>query len=325
MDSPPSDPIPAESALIKENLLRWPQAAGGEAVLINLSENHTFRIDMPDGHKFALRLHRPRYQSRRAIGSELAWLEAITDQTEIPVPRPIPGADGEIVQELAPDRFAALFAFEKGEVPSEDDGDLTDLFATLGRYAATLHKHVAEWQQPEQFVRPIWDAAGILEPDSPWGDWRKAPGVEGDDRETLDALDAQLREDLRAYGTDIDRFGLIHADMRLANLLVEDGEVLLLDFDDSGYGWFLYDLAASLSFIETSPQVPALIRAWLAGYLELRTLKPEDIRMIDAMILLRRMALLAWIGSHGETALAQRHAGRFAADTADMARKYLSR
>lgn len=324
MDSAPSDPVPAELALIKENLVRWPQARGGEVTLINLSENHTFRIDMPNGLKMALRLHRPRYQSRNAIGSELAWLEAITDQTDIPVPRPIPGADGEIVQEVAPDRFAALFAFERGEPPSEE-GDLTGLFTTLGRYAATLHKHVAEWQQPEKFVRPIWDAAGILEPDSPWGDWRKAPHAEGETRETLEVLDVRLREDLRAYGTDIDRFGLIHADMRLGNLLVDADEVLLLDFDDSGFGWFMYDLAASLSFIETSPQVPALVRAWLAGYLEVRPLKPEDIRMIDAMILLRRMALLAWIGSHGETTLAQRHADRFALDTATMARKYLSR
>ncbi len=324
MDSAPSDPVPAELALIKENLARWPQTVGGEAVLINLSENHTFRIDMPDGRKFVLRLHRPRYQSRTAIGSELAWLEAITDQTEIPVPRPIPGADGEIVQELGPDRFAALFAFEPGAAPSEE-GDLTGLFATLGRYAATLHKHIGEWQQPEKFVRPIWDAGGILEPDGPWGDWRKAPHADGETRDTLEALDLRLREDLRAYGTDIDRFGLIHADMRLANLLVDGDDVLLLDFDDSGYGWFLYDLAASLSFIETSAQLPALIRAWLTGYLEERPLKPEDIRMIDAMILLRRMALLAWIGSHGETTLAQRHAERFAIDTAAMARKYLSR
>lgn len=324
MDSAPSDPVSAELALIKENLARWPQARGGEATLINLSENHTFRIDMPNGLKMALRLHRPRYQSRLAIGSELAWLEAITDQTDIPVPRPIPGADGEIVQEVAPDRFAALFAFERGEAPSEE-GDLTAIFNTLGRYAATLHKHVGEWKQPEKFVRPIWDAAGILEPDAPWGDWRKAPNADGETRDTLEALDGRLREDLRAYGTDIDKFGLIHADMRLANLLVDTGEVLLLDFDDAGYGWFLYDLAASLSFIETSPQVPALVRAWLTGYLEVRTLKPEDIRMIDAMILLRRMALLAWIGSHGETALARQHAGRFALDTATMARKYLSR
>jgi len=324
LDSALSDPSVDELTLVEANLERWPAAAGGAATLINLSENHTFRIDGPKGARHVLRLHRPRYQSRAAIGSELSWLEAITDETDIPVPRPIPGADGEIVQEVAPERFAALFAFESGQEPLPD-ADLVPLFATLGRYAATLHNHASAWRQPDKFVRPIWDAVAILDASGLWGDWRKAPHVEGETLDVLMELDAALRQDLRAYGTDIDRFGLIHADMRLGNLLVDGDQTVLLDFDDCGHGWFLYDLAASLSFIETSPQVPALIRAWLAAYLEIRQLKPEDLRMIDALILLRRMALLAWIGTHGETNLAQAHVDRFALDTAALARKYLAR
>ncbi|MDC9824308.1 phosphotransferase [Devosia sp. ZB163] len=324
MDRAPNDPQADELSLVAASLERWPAVAGGTPVLINLSENHTFRIDGPKGAHHVLRLHRPRYQSRAAIGSELSWLEAITDETEIPVPRPVPGADGEIVQEVAPDRYAAMFAFEPGEEP-QADADLVPLFATLGNYAATLHNHVSVWQQPEHFVRPIWDAVSILEPSGLWGDWRKAPHVEGETLAVLTELDSALRADLRAYGTDIDRFGLIHADMRLANLLVDGETTVLLDFDDCGHGWFLYDLAASLSFIETSPQVPALIRAWLSAYIEVRPLKADDFRMIDAMILLRRMALLAWIGSHAETDLAKAHADRFALDTAALAEKYLAR
>ena len=324
MDGATSGPPADELSLVTEALGRWPIAADGQPVLINLSENHTFRIDGAGGARHVLRLHRPRYQSRVAIGSELSWLEAITDETEIAVPRPIPGADGEIVQEVAPERYAALFAFERGSEP-QPDGDLVPLFATLGRYAATLHNHAANWRQPDNFVRPIWDAIGILEPAGLWGDWRSAPNVYGDTLATLAALDQALRRDLTDYGTDLDRFGLIHADMRLANLLVDREHTVLLDFDDCGFGWFVYDLAASLSFIETSPQVPALIRAWLGAYMEIRPLRADDIRMIDAMILLRRMALLAWIGSHSETELARTHTDRFALDTANLAVKYLGR
>lgn len=323
MDIASSDPLSAELSLVSSSLVRWPALAGGTPVLVNLSENHTFRIDGA-GAPAMLRLHRRGYQSRASIGSELSWLQAIAADTDIPVPRPIPGEDGEILQELEPDRFAALFGFEPGVEPTAD-ADLAPLFTTLGRYAAQLHRQVADWQQPEGFVRPIWDAVGILEPAGLWGDWRKAPHVEGEVLEVLVALDAALRRDLAAYGTDIGRFGLIHADMRLGNLLLDGERTVLLDFDDCGHGWFLYDLAASLSFIETSPQVPALIRAWLGGYMEIRPLQPEDLRMIDAMILLRRMALLAWIGSHGETELARAHADRFATDTAAMASRYLNR
>jgi len=323
MDGARSGAAKDVEALVAANLARWAEVDGGTPVLINHSENHTFRVDGPGSARHILRLHRPHYQSRTAIQSELAWLEAL-EVVDIPVPRVLRARDGTAVQEVAPDRFAALFAFEDGVHPTPEQ-DLVALFATLGRYAATLHTQVIGWEQPDRFVRPIWDAIGLLEPAGLWGDWRKAPHVEGEVLADLTALDARLRSDLTLYGTDIDRFGLIHADMRLANLLVDGERLVLLDFDDCGFGWFMYDLAASLSFFETSPQVPALIRSWVGAYMQVRPLKSDDIRMIDAMILLRRMALLAWIGSHGETELARAHAERFALDTSLMARKYLAR
>jgi Ser/Thr protein kinase RdoA (MazF antagonist) len=112
--------------------------------------------------------------------------------------------------------------------------------------------------------------------------------------------------------------------MRLANLLVDDETVTLIDFDDCGFGWFMYDLAASLSFIDAGPDLPALKRGWLDGYTAIRPLSPDDLGIIDAMILLRRMALLAWIGSHAETPLAAQHCEQFANQTARLAKAWLA-
>jgi Ser/Thr protein kinase RdoA (MazF antagonist) len=56
-------------------------------------------------------------------------------------------------------------------------------------------------------------------------------------------------------------FGLIHADLRLANLMVDDQGLTAIDFDDCGFGWWVYDLASALSFIETDPRLPELIAA----------------------------------------------------------------
>ncbi|HHY50325.1 MAG TPA: phosphotransferase, partial [Alphaproteobacteria bacterium] len=169
------------------------------------------------------------------------------------------------------------------------------------------------------FSRPVWSIGAMLDPDGLWGDWRAAPHVDGEIRRRLDRLDQRLRDALGAYGRTPDRFGLVHADMRLANLLVAGRRVMLLDFDDCGFCWFLYDLAASLSFIEMRADLMDLVAAWTAGYAGVRPLSPEDRAMIVPMILLRRMVLLAWIGSHGETDLARRHAPVFARDTADLA------
>ena len=300
---------------------------GGSAHLLNLSENHTFRIDVPCGGRFILRVHRPGYQSAVAIDSELEWLAALRAQTDLRLPRVIPGGNGRLVQTLRPageaPRRAVMFAFEPGLEPQFGAG-LVGLFETLGRYAAIAHRHALGFRPSPGFSRPVWNAAAILDPDGLWGDWRRAPGVTGTIASRLAALDAQLRARLATYGQEAGRFGLIHADMRLANLLVDGDRVTLIDFDDCGFGWLMYDFAAAVSFHETDPALRGLRQSWLTGYRAVRPLAAADEAVLDTMVLLRRMALLAWIGSHGETDLARAHAPGFAGDTADLADLWLA-
>ncbi|MBU1304247.1 MAG: phosphotransferase [Alphaproteobacteria bacterium] len=312
---------------IASALSLWPDLANGTGELVNYSENHTFRIDTPAKGSFSLRVHRQGYQSEAAIRSELAWLEAIGRDTTVPVPQPIAGRDGRLLQVFtAPDgtqRLAVLFHQIAGSEP-DTDSDLPGLFATLGAYAAQLHRHAMAWQQrPDDFDRPVWHAAAILAPDGLWGDWRLSPDVDAEARQLLETVSHLLTERLDAYGTGADRFGLIHADMRLGNLLVDADRVTLIDFDDCGFCWFAYDFAAAISFHEMRADMPALRDAWLDGYGGVGALAPPALASIDSMVMLRRMALLAWIGSHGETQLAQTHRPGFAAGTLNLARRYL--
>lgn len=313
--------------LLERQLQLWPDLEGGHATLINLSENHTFRIDTPDGGQHIIRVHRPNYQTNRAIHSELTWLEAIGKDTSIPVVKPMRGVNGELVQSVQIDEagtqtFAVRFQFEAGDI-AETLTDLRGFFGQLGAIAAQCHGHVEHWQRPAVFSRPVWNIEAILNPDGLWGDWRQASHVTGDVALSLMQLDQRLRADFAAYGTGPDRFGLIHADMRLANLLVDGDAVRLIDFDDCGIGWFAYDFAAGVSFLEDSPEVPQLKAEWLAAYRKLRPFSTDDERMLDAAVLLRRMALLAWIGSHNEVDLAQHHAPDFARNSAKLAEAYL--
>jgi Ser/Thr protein kinase RdoA (MazF antagonist) len=312
-------------AIARSALARWPGLPGSGLQLINHSENHTFAVDAPGGKRFALRLHRPGYQSHATIESELAWLAAIRRDILLPVPEPVPGLDGTMLQTLeGPEGGAAcvLFRHIAGSEPVMSDG-LGDLFGTLGDYAAALHGHVETWRPPAGFVRQVWSANAVLDADGLWGDWRKAPGLDAEYGPVVARLDTELRRQLAAYGTGRDRFGLIHADMRLGNLLVEGDHVSLIDFDDCGFCWFTYDFAASISFHETHAAVPDLKQAWIDRYTRRRTLSRYDLASIDAMVMLRRMALLAWIGSHAETPLAQTHAPGFAEGTAILADRFL--
>ncbi|HWU18284.1 MAG TPA: phosphotransferase [Devosia sp.] len=318
--------MPLSPRDIEPALSLWPELAGGRARLINNSENQTFLVETERRGRFTLRIHRPGYQSRPAIESELAWMAALRRDTDVPIPEPLPGADGQLLQSFETDeeeaRHAVLFRFVHGSEPSPDS-NMADLFLTLGRYAAQLHLHAMQWKRPPGFERQVWQAATILDADGLWGDWRVAPGVDKTIRSILDRADAALWRRLGEYGLAEDRFGLIHADMRLGNLLVDGPGVTLIDFDDSGFCWFVYDFAAAISFHETHASVPALRAAWIEGYRSVRPLGEEHVQAIDSMVMLRRMALLAWIGSHNETRLAQTHMRGFAAGTAQLAERYL--
>jgi Ser/Thr protein kinase RdoA (MazF antagonist) len=309
---------------IRAALGRWGIGGDAEVRLVNHSENHTYRIDAAEG-RLCLRVHRPRYQSARSIESELDWLDALRRESGVRVPVPVAGKDGRLLQAL-PDgedaRHVVLFEFIDGREPVFD-AHLVRTFRKLGGQAARLHLHAVSWRQPTGFERQAWDARQVLDPNGLWGDWRTAPDITGGARKVLDRLDERLRCDLEAYGTAPERFGLIHADMRLGNLLIDGEDLSIIDFDDCGHCWFAYDFAAAVSFYETDALVPQLRQAWLEGYLPLRSLSDQDIIAMDTMVLLRRMALLAWIGSHGETALAQQHRLGFAEGTVVLAERYL--
>lgn len=313
--------------MANESLPLWPVPMGAKARLINVSENATYLVEA-DNFRSVLRIHRPAYHSREGIGQELAWARALSDDGMVRTPSPIPGRDGEFVQEgqvpgLPEPRLMVMFEFAAGRQPDENE-DLTAPFERLGAIAARTHIHSQNWTKPELLQRLVWDTEAVFSPNAYWGNWRDAPNVTPEIREVLEEAEVVVCERLARFGKGPDRYGLIHADMRLANLLIDGDNPTLIDFDDSGLGWFLYDFATGVSFMETHPQVPALREAWVRGYRGVRPLSSEEEREIDTFVMLRRMALLAWIGSHIEAPEPQSMAPHFAAGTAKIAREYLS-
>ncbi len=307
----------------------WELPGRPRARLINVSENCTYLVETDSGARSVLRIHRKGYHGTRAIRSELRWLRALADSRTIDVPAAIAGRNGEFVQSaVQPDDHVptnlVMFAFIDGCHPDEC-GDLITKFRTLGRIAANTHRHATHWKPPDDFFRPAWDLNAIIGPEPRWGNWRDAPNVTAAIRTVLEHAEETLWTRLRKFGAGVDRYGLIHADMRLANLIVKDGRTWLIDFDDCGSGWFLYDFAAAVSFMEDHPRVPDYKEAWIEGYCETRDLLQEDVAEIDSFVMLRRLALLAWIGSRIESTEPRKLAGKFASCTAELAEVYLHR
>ncbi|WP_026988257.1 phosphotransferase enzyme family protein [Fodinicurvata fenggangensis] len=314
--------------LADQSLQLWGIPDNATARLINVSENTTYLVEAPDGSRSVLRIHRENYHSKRAIQCELAWMQALSEDNCVVTPAVIPGQDGEAVQtarseDLENPRHMVMFEFVPGEQPDENH-DLVTSFEELGEMAARTHEHSIRWQRPQPFERLVWNLDAFYGADATWGNWREGPNLTEGAHEVLERVEATVKRRIQAFGDGPQQYGLIHADMRLANLLVDRGTTRLIDFDDCGMGWFLYDFAAGISFIEDRPEIPDMRKAWVAGYRKVRNLSEEEEREIDSFIMLRRMALLAWIASHIDVPEAQELAPDFARVSAELGEAYLS-
>lgn len=296
-----------------------------EVGLLNVSENGTFLLTEPSGARTVLRVHRSGYHTERAIRSELAWVEALRSEGVVNTPAYLPAPDGSPVVAASAggeSRYVVRFEFVEGREPEESR--LVGDFEELGRITARLHQHARSWHRPDWFSRFTWDYDTSLGARGHWGRWQDGLGVGRSELAVLGRLDETLRNRLTAYGQGADRFGLIHADTRLANLLVAGDRVSVIDFDDCGLSWFLYDLASAVSFIEHEPYVPELVDSWVRGYRDVAPLSAEEEAEIPTFIMLRRLLLVAWIGSHAETETAQEMGPEFATVSCDLAEKYLT-
>jgi Ser/Thr protein kinase RdoA (MazF antagonist) len=299
------------------------------AELCNVSENHTYRVDDPgSGRRYALRLHRPGYRTARQIESELEWLDALRGDGAVDTCVPVRAPGGEHVVAVSAnglERNVVLFDWLPGSEPDPEGDEVIAGFRLLGAVSAHMHAHARAWTRPGAFDRPAWDYDHTLGRRGHWGAWQDGLGIGPEERGLLARLDAAIAGRLAAYGRAPERFGLVHADIRLANLLVDGGHVRVIDFDDCGYAWFMYDFATTVSFMEDHPRVPELRDAWLEGYRSVAPLAAEDEAELDTFVMLRRLLLVAWIGSHHTfaTEAAELGAG-FTAGTCALAERYLS-
>ena len=319
-----------DEAVATAALKFWDLPRDARPTIVNRAENSTFIVEAAGMKRRILRLHRKNYHSLEAIRSELAWTAALRASGTVDTPEAIPGKDGHAVQtaRVGPAselRHFAMFEFVEGRNPDENQ-PLDKIFEWLGETSGRLHQHAFAWDRPTGFTRPTWDCDAVFGRNPKWGHWQDAPNVSSGVARHLARAQGVIEQRLDAFGKAAKCYGLIHADMRLANLLVRGNRTVLIDFDDCGFGWHLYDFAASVSFIEDSPQIPALKHAWTTGYRRVQPLSDAEATELETFILFRRLALLAWVGSHaGDATEAAALAPTFAQRTAELAKAYLLR
>lgn len=291
-------------ALARIALCDWDLAVTN-LVPIKVRENAVFRVDLAGGAKAVLRVHRDGYHSDQELDSEFVWLRAL-EAAGIAVPRVIRsrhGRDFEIAVIAAVGRRQVdVFEWIDGkQLGSIEDGvsgasaDIAGQYHMIGAIAARMHNQTAGWSRPMGFERHAWDEAGLVGEQPFWGRFWELAALTGPQRSLLQHARSLIARGLAAYGMQPDRYGLIHADLVPENLLVDGHRVRVIDFDDAGFGWHLFELATSLYFISGDGIFPTARDALIQGYRSERALPDDALERLPLFLAVRGTTYLGWV------------------------------
>lgn len=256
--------------------------------LLHHGYNTTFRVDAPDGRRFALRVNVIPTKTEAHLRAEVAWLAALSAETGLGVPTPQRTRDGEWAARVAsPDhgRDLPLVLFSWLEGRNIGFRPLPPQARAVGEAMAVLHDHATTWRPPEDAALPLFDDV-LTDLPNRLGDH---PALDADARAVLTEAYARAQE-LQDRAFAAGEIIPLHADLHGGNLKWHDGRLSVFDFDDAGLGVPALDLAIAVYYLRDDAALEDALRE---GYAGVRPLPKVSAEIFEGMVAGRNLLLVA--------------------------------
>lgn len=241
--------------LAMEALTRYPIQAS-HVQLVGQSANMVFMVTDQQQRSYSLRLHTSKSEGLEscwtelpALRSEMVWLDALSGKAGLTVPTPVRNRRGEwvtVVDGLACTLLGWVEGEQKPFIPTAEDARL------VGRMMGKLHQHASEWTPPGDFTRPVFDETRILQSLPKLNKLSEAGQLAGEHAALLQTAGQRAIAMMKELERTTDYWGLIHGDAIPSNLLFHSGECRPIDFGACGFGYYLFDLGWTFSYIHPS-------------------------------------------------------------------------
>jgi Ser/Thr protein kinase RdoA (MazF antagonist) len=271
-------------------------------------ENAVYEVTATDGARSALRVHRHGYHSRASLQSEFDWMRALVDEAGVVTAGVVPTLAGEAMVEMSTaaipqPHLCDMLEWIDGRPLGLADrpetlgqGGVFERYRTVGTIAGRIHRHAATWQSPAGFVRSHWDREGCLGAAALWGPWFDLAVLTDAERGTLHAAVSQIDPVLERLGRGREVYGMVHADFVPDNLFEDRaGRIIVLDLDDAGFGWYLWELVTAVFWYLGTPHYTPALDGYLAGYREVAPLSDEHLRLLPHFLLMRALVYMGWM------------------------------
>ncbi len=275
---------------------------GADLKFIRQAGNTLFRVSESAGPRSALRggpfvegryllrVHQAGCGNPDGIQLELDWLSAMRRDAGLGVPEPVRTRNGALaavveIPGVPGARRCSLLRWLHGRFVRRNIRPRH--FKAQGRLMAHLHAHASVYKAPRGLAGKCYDWDGLFKDDDGTGlpaskAWSLLPASSN---RTFKAVALRVRRVMKAWGEGPEVYGMIHGDLGIdANVLFHGGEARAIDFDDSGFGYYAYDLAIALEHCQDDAAYPLYRQALLDGYREVRALPEEQARRLGLFL-----------------------------------------
>ncbi len=263
---------------------------------IGQSASQVFKIVDTRNNSYSLRIHAAKsetmdsdWTSPETLRSEMIWLEALSAGTDLTAPVPCRNHHGELVTDVDGMK-CTLIKWLEGEQQQfittvEDAG-------RIGQMIGKLHQRAFSWTVPEQFARPVYDGKRIGQALDKLHHWGKAGQIERENAELLTVAGQRVMNMMNTLDTTPNYWGIIHADLIPSNFIFYNQECRPIDFGACGFGYFLFDLGWTFSYIH-----PAFREQLLKSYSGYFMLPPNYIELLEGFFVAAQLETMNfWIG-----------------------------
>ncbi|MCY1157460.1 MAG: aminotransferase [Citricoccus sp.] len=272
-------------------------------------ENVVFRVDDSSG-PFALRIHRCGHRTDAEVFTESAFMVSLR-AAGVPVSEVVRTLQGELFARVRDEEGRGYYVDAQrwvtdstplgdvGRAWTGQENPAAEHFEQLGELCGKFHQTSQKLGRIPGYSRQAWDVDGLTGDQPLWGDPRRLAETD-DDRAAIEAALERIRDQLTELGTGPDVYGVIHADFSPENVLVSPEGLTIIDFDDFGEGWWLFDLATVLFWYHRHPRAEEYRTALLGGYQRHVQIPRQAMDALDALVLTRGLTYLGWAADRPE-------------------------
>jgi Ser/Thr protein kinase RdoA (MazF antagonist) len=243
---------------------------------------------------------------RSTIRSHLLWLEALNNETDLVIQKPVHNTLGDYVTRIQREGERAflvtLLHWVEGEIVWDDDRDSSfadkpaSILYSVGTVLGKLHQHSSQWVLPNGFTRPKSEVEILPENLDRLHQAADEGRISVTDFAVLERVVDRLLDHITSLGESPQTWGLLHGDFSWSNCVMYRNEVRPIDFDWCCFGHFLSDLGWAFALMKPIPA--PYCQAFLDGYGQNHKLPDDYLHLVEGFFIEGCIRLLSWrVGS----------------------------